>query len=117
MKHLISIIFVLLVVDLLQAKETIPAGTIIPCQLENPIVHGDWIRWQAVSLNDLFYHGRISVHKGETVISIVVRKDLRPSLNGGEVVAALGKKEIRLTRTGFAQGQIISVLFERRTEQ
>ena len=46
MKRLISIIFVLLVVDFLQAKETISAGTIIPCQLENPIVDGDWIRWQ-----------------------------------------------------------------------
>jgi hypothetical protein len=117
MRYLISIIFVLLVVDFLQAKETIPAGTIIPCQLENPTVHGDWIRWQAVALNDLFYHGRISVHKGETVVRIVVRKDSRPSLNGGELVSASGKKEIRLIRTGFTQGQIISVLFERKTEK
>ena len=70
-----------------------------------------------VSLNDLFYHGRISVHKGETVASIVVRKDLRPSLNGGVLVDASGEKEITLTHTGFAQGQIISVLFERRTEK
>ena len=108
----LAIIVVLLIANCLVAKERVPAGTIIPCRLDNPRVEGNWIHCQAVALESVFSHGRTVVRKGDTVTGIVVRKDVAPSLNGGELVTASRTQEIFLSHTGFQKGQIISVLFE-----
>ena len=117
MKHvaLFLPLFLFAFVHCLYSREAIPQGTIIPCRLENPSINGNWIHWQALALHDVVYRNRIIVHKGHLVARILVPKDLPPSLNGGELVDASQAREIYLTYTGFARGQIISVLFDRKT--
>ena len=83
--------------------------------MENPSINGNWIHWQALALQDVVYRNRIVVRKGDLVARILVPKDLPPSLNGGELVRASQARVIYLTYTGFRQGQIISVLFDRKT--
>ncbi len=108
------LIFVALVTSL-EAKEPVPAGTIVSCRLASPRPKGDWIHYQAVARRDVFYHSQIVVHRGEVVARIAIRKGLEPALNGGELVAA-SRHEIRLSSgRGYQEGQIISVLFEQRT--
>ena len=108
----LALIIVLLIANCLVAKERVPAGTIIPCRLDNPRVEGNWIHCQAIALESVLFHGRTIIRKGDPVTSIVVRKDAAPSLNGGNLVTASRTQEIFLPHTGFQKGQIISVLFE-----
>ena len=117
MKHvaLFLSLFLFGLVHCLYSKQAVPPGTIIPCRLENRSINGNWIHWQALALQDVVYRNRIVFHKGHLVARIRVPKDLPPSLNGGELVRASQAREIYLTHTGFTQGQIISVLFDRRT--
>ena len=116
MKHvaLFLSLFLFGLVHCLYSKQAVPPGTIIPCRLENPSIKGNWIHWKALALDDVVYRNRILVHKGHLVARILVPKDLPPSLNRGELVRA-SQREIYLTHTGFTQGQIISVLFDRKT--
>ena len=112
---MINILIFVALVSSLEAKEQVPAGTIIACRLERPQTKGDWIHYQAVAQRDFSYHNHIVVHEGEVVARIAIRKGLEPALNGGELVAA-SRHEIRLSSgRGYQEGQIISVLFEQRT--
>ena len=113
MKTVAALLLALLLTapDCLQSHETVPAGTIVPCQLENPHIKGHWIHWQALALQDVVYHNRTILRKGHLVTTIATRKELPPSINGGKLLTARRGKQIRVTDTGFTTGQIISILF------